>query len=277
MRFHSVIVTSAADPAGRMIRQHLLKKALRLEDEIWILSEKPAVGLYEVEKELLYIDQKDLAFDAEFIVFGSRHKSEKAIPSLLTHPTGNWGIALYGGKDFQVSVAAPWAMKAALQYFSYCALNGFQIGYEVTHHGPLLDIPHAFVEIGSSVVQWEDVSLTKIVAEACYTAAHSSPGDCLVAVGIGGTHYAPRFTCVALNNKDICFGHMIPRYAYPEDESELLKLVNMAISRSGKEVKMIVLDSRKDSKKLKTIEDIKIPILRAGDLCENRDSMSNMQ
>ena len=37
------------------------------------------------------------------------------------------------------------------------------------------------------------------------------PKDTPVILGIGGGHYAPRFTDVALE-KNVAFGHMIPKY-----------------------------------------------------------------
>ena len=266
MEFYSVIVTSKKDPAGRMIRKWLEEKTIKEYGNISILSETPLIGLYEIEKELLYIEPKDLPFKSEFIVFGSRHASKKEIPALLAHPTGNWGEAIYGGKPERISVAAPWAMKAAIKYFAKIKLQGYEYGYEVTHHGPLLDVPHAFIEVGSTPTQWEDPTATRVAAEACYIAAKSSK-KCKIAIGIGGTHYAPRFTSVALVNEDICFGHMLPRYGYPSNPDRLYFLIKQALERSGGEVKMIVLDSKKDAKKLKTFADkLSVPVVRAGDL-----------
>jgi D-aminoacyl-tRNA deacylase len=51
-----------------------------------------------------------------------------------------------------------------------------------------------------------------------------------VAIGIGGGHYAPRFTDLALKKK-ASFGHMIPNYQIDEIGEEMLEKVIGATPR----------------------------------------------
>jgi D-aminoacyl-tRNA deacylase len=41
-------------------------------------------------------------------------------------------------------------------------------------------------------------------------------------LGIGGPHYSSKFTRMALE-KEVAFGHMIPKYAVPSLDSEILR------------------------------------------------------
>ena len=89
--------------------------------------------------------------------------------------------------------------------------------FEVTHHGPYLEVPTLFIEVGSNEEEWNNKKPAEIVAETLielfkkYHYEEDLPKDIPVLIGIGGGHYAPRFTDVALEKK-AAFGHMIPTY-----------------------------------------------------------------
>ena len=92
-----------------------------------------------------------------------------------------------------------------------------KVCFEVTHHGPYLDIPTLFIEVGSTEEEWSKQKPAEIVAKSTldllesYHYEEDLSNDIPVIVGIGGGHYAPRFTDVVLEKK-AAFGHMIPRY-----------------------------------------------------------------
>ena len=51
----------------------------------------------------------------------------------------------------------------------------YEVSYEVTHHGPSLDVPAMFVELGSSENQWSDSKAAEAVAHsAMYAVANFS-------------------------------------------------------------------------------------------------------
>ena len=92
-----------------------------------------------------------------------------------------------------------------------------KVCFEVTHHGPYMSIPTLFVEVGSNEEEWIKKEPANIVAKSVlallssYHYEEDFTDKISVVVGIGGGHYAPRFTDVALEKK-IAFGHMIPSY-----------------------------------------------------------------
>ncbi len=92
-----------------------------------------------------------------------------------------------------------------------------KVCFEVTHHGPYLNIATLFVEVGITGEEWEKQKPANVVAKSILELLESChyeedlPKDVPVLLGIGGGHYAPRFTDVALEKK-AAFGHMIPTY-----------------------------------------------------------------
>lgn len=92
-----------------------------------------------------------------------------------------------------------------------------QVCFEVTHHGPYMRIPTLFAEVGSKKEEWDKKFPAKIIAKSIlellekYRYEEDMPKDIPVFIGIGGGHYAPRFTDIVFEKK-AAFGHMIPTY-----------------------------------------------------------------
>ena len=82
---------------------------------------------------------------------------------------------------------------------------------------PYVKTPTMFIEVGSTEEEWKKIPPATIVAKSLinlfekYHYEEDMPKDIPVLMGIGGGHYAPRFTDVILEKK-AAFGHMIPRY-----------------------------------------------------------------
>jgi D-aminoacyl-tRNA deacylase len=83
--------------------------------------------------------------------------------------------------------------------------------YEVTHHGPFLSTPAFFIEIGSTELEWKNETVAQVIAEVILDMPQCNNKKDEIAIGIGGGHYAPRFTDIALKKK-LAFGHMVPAY-----------------------------------------------------------------
>jgi D-aminoacyl-tRNA deacylase len=165
------------------------------------------------------------------VVFLSRHKAASGQRSLTVHPIGNWGRADYGGREGELVPSAPHLMTSLLRQLGREA-NGldFEVTYEVTHHGPWLSTPTMFIEIGSSEATWGDREAARAIARAI-TSVKVTEGP--VVMGIGGGHYAPRFTEVALGKK-VSIGHMLPGYAFdPNDLEDLGRKVIKGMEGSG--------------------------------------------
>ena len=115
----------------------------------------------------------------------------------------------------------------------------YEVSYEGTHHGPSLDVPTMFAELGSSPEQWADLRAADVVARATINAC-SSFGDhpAKAVLGIGGPHYNAKFTKLALESK-LAFGHIIPKYAISKLDVEMLK---QCVERTLERVDHAVLD-----------------------------------
>ncbi|HUS99162.1 MAG TPA: D-aminoacyl-tRNA deacylase [Candidatus Thermoplasmatota archaeon] len=164
-------------------------------------------------KEQLHIDPK-------IAIFLSRHRSKMEEPTLTVHPIGNYGKAEFGGQTKTLVPAAPQMMTSLLRRIKknlQLTDLQYQVCYEVTHHGPLLKIPTMFVEVGSTEIQWKKKEPAAIIATSLLEllTTHHYEEECQndnpVLIGIGGGHYAPRFTEIAFQKK-VAFGHMIPTY-----------------------------------------------------------------
>ncbi len=178
----------------------------------------------------------------DLIVFISRHSSTSGKPTLSVHTPGNIGPAEYGGLPKQVSVSPATAMYDALKALSFFK-EGMQLDYEVsyecTHHGPSLNAPTMFVELGSSEKQWRDSKAAEAVAHAALSAIGKfAVSDSQAVIGIGGTHYNQRFTSMALDDETV-FGHMIPKYAIPLVNSEMLE---QCVNKTLERVESVILD-----------------------------------
>lgn len=161
------------------------------------------------------------AFDEPaLLVFVSRHSGETG--SLLTaHHTGNVGPADHGGAANELAEACPNALAAVHGALERHAPEGYDVGIECTHHGPSdVGAPSMFVEVGSARPQWEDPDAARAVARAVLDIRgvdpHQAPetGDRggserrRQLVGVGGSHYAPRFERV-LEETEWAVGHVL--------------------------------------------------------------------
>ncbi len=195
------LINSRDDVAGCTIRRHIEQ----------CLSASPAPGneriyeFFEVSGRLIHAEGIDTGIDADLIIFLSRHSSVNPVPVLTVHVTGNFGAAELGGSPRTLAPAAPVMMQAVLRALARNCPEGYRVSYEVTHHGPTgLIHPSFFVEIGSTQKEWADPAAGLAVAKAVLSAA---PIDAIPLIGIGGTHYAPRETTIALSTRG-AFGHI---------------------------------------------------------------------
>ena len=202
--------------------------------------------------------------NADLIVFISRHSSANGKPTLSVHTPGNLGNAELGGLPRTISVSPATAMrdalKALLHYKEELSLD-YEVSYECTHHGPSLNVPAMFVELGSSPAQWSDSKAAMAVANSAMSAiVNFSKSANSVALGIGGTHYNQKFTRMALAGEAV-FGHMIPKYAVSIIDSEIL---SQCIEKTLEKVSLAILDwkgirSQDKPKLLSALQDVGLP------------------
>ncbi|MCJ7698263.1 MAG: D-aminoacyl-tRNA deacylase [Thermoplasmata archaeon] len=227
-----LIISSTEDPASTNIKNSLLEQTTWEEHGTFYntpvfrhASMNNLVIVTIPDKKIRHenIDTEvfeQLHIEPKIAIFLSRHRSKMGEPTLTVHPIGNFGDAKFGGKPKTLIPAAPRMMTHLLRLIKKNLQPTdlkYQVCYEVTHHGPLLKIPTLFAEVGSTEIQWQQKEPASIIASsllelfAKYHYEEEFPNDIPVLLGIGGGHYAPRFTEVAVT-KNIAFGHMIPTY-----------------------------------------------------------------
>jgi D-aminoacyl-tRNA deacylase len=164
--------------------------------------------------------ESKLGIKTKQTIFISRHTSEMEKPTLTVHPIGNYGEAQFGGKPKTLVKSAPRLMTHLLRLIKKNLQSTnltYQVCYEVTHHGPYIETPTFFVEVGSTEREWNKKEPAKIIAQSIlellgkYHYEEDFSDDIPILLGIGGGHYAPRFTDVVFEKK-AAFGHMIPSY-----------------------------------------------------------------
>ncbi len=242
-------MSSLQDPASLNIRRYLLADYnFRLTQEQFhshpVYSQRindNLIKLITIDGEAISYQAITTHFEAQLIIYISRHSSKSGTPTLSVHTPGNLGEAQKGGLAGKVSIAPASRMKAALlelvQQRDVREVD-YQVSYECTHHGPSLDVPAMFVELGSTPKQWGDMRAAEAVAHAAMAATSTQLKDSTVALGVGGPHYNMKFTSMALEG-DAAFGHMIPKYAISHVDSAMIE---QCVERTLEKVEVIFLD-----------------------------------
>jgi D-aminoacyl-tRNA deacylase len=224
------------------------------------------VKLVTLNEESVYAQNiTDYFENLELVVFISRHSSESGTPTLSVHTPGNLGAADLGGLPRRVSVSPANAMREALkalkQFRDELRLD-YEVCYECTHHGPSLNVPAMFVELGSSPKQWNDLMAAEAVAHAAIKAISTfGKAEAKAVLGIGGPHYNSKFTRIALEDT-IAFGHMIPKYAIPYVNGEILR---QCVEKTLEKVECAILDwkgikGEHKSKLIEMLNEVGLPV-----------------
>ena len=216
------LIFSSKDIAGTNISNFLIEKKFKVTDEIFEgnpVYEFKDWQLIQTNSELVYAEHLN-ELDFEKLIFLSRHKSASEKPTLTTHVCGNFGPADLGGIKGKLSTADAILM---LNVFKQIKLNNpfeeYAVSLEATHHGPLIEIPHCWVELGSSEKQWKDEKAAEFIAD-CILNSLNLKQEAPVAIGLGGNHYASVFTKY---EGEFAFGHILPKYAQNYLNFDMLK------------------------------------------------------
>ncbi len=226
-----LIVASKKDKAGINITTNL--------------SQFGEFDFYLVDEEIIYTENLDLEKieKYDFIIFASKHQSEKKEKTLSIHAPGNWREANLGG---ELGKICPTSALFQKQIFAKLKSNSekynlknYKVTLECTHHGPAINRPCIFIEIGSTETEWKDRKagfvVAKTISEIIKEFKENPYNE--VAVGIGGPHYCPNFNKIQLNS-NIAISHIIPKYVLPlKDE-----MIKQALEKTDEEVDFVLLD-----------------------------------
>ena len=228
-----LIVSSTKDQASQNILSKLLEvdwdEYCRWRDDPIYKKDRDMIAV--IEERHIYFDEIDRKIESQLdveideVVFISKHSSDAGVDSLTVHPIGNFGEAKYGGKDGKLVPASPHSMSSAFHILrekaeNYGVDDRFDISFEATHHGPYLETPTYYIEIGSDIESWKDDEAGRVIAETVLEVEDRTEKDDPVAICIGGGHYTPRFTDLARTRK-VSLGHIVPGWGmkYLTEES----------------------------------------------------------
>lgn len=199
---------------------------------------KLGIEFVETDERSIYLEEIDKKLEGDFIIFATTHRGKN--PRMLSvHAPGNWGKAELGGKPGKVCMTSANVLKIFFKELNENLPEGWSSTMEVTHHGPLIQKPCLFIEIGSNEEDWKNKEAGKAIANTIKNAIEKSKEnkEFIPAIAIGGPHYCPNFNKVQLNSK-YAISHIIPEYALPLTK-EMLK---EAVSKTQEKVKIVIID-----------------------------------
>ncbi|MFX0112910.1 MAG: D-aminoacyl-tRNA deacylase [Candidatus Hodarchaeota archaeon] len=244
------------------------------------LTEYQGIFLLRVNEEIVTADLKQVEteLEPELIIALSRHRAESKMPALLAHPQGNWTkqVAL-GGQAETISMTSGTALKLAINALkeqkNELKLENYLCGLEVTHHGPITAAPMIFIEIGSSKDEWAKSEPAEAVGEAAIQVARNWSQSFPTVVGIGGTHYAPRFNEL-IGRTAFAVSHVMPKYVL--DSANLPRMLEQAILKTSEQVEICAYDhggtkSLQRTQAREVAESLGLEFVRVRDLLRNHD------
>jgi D-aminoacyl-tRNA deacylase len=202
-------------------------------------------NFYLIDEEMIYTENLNLEKinQYDFIIFASKHQSEKGNKTISIHAPGNFRKAELGGKEGRVCRTSAVFQKQIFEKLKSNMdkfhLKGYDLTLECTHHGPLIDKPCLFVEIGATETEWKDRKAGFIVAKSISEIINEFKENPYneVAIGIGGPHYCPNFNKIQLNS-NVALSHVIPQYVLPLTQ----EMVQEAIAGTDEDVDILLLD-----------------------------------
>lgn len=209
------------------------------------LSQFGDYHFYLREEEVIYTESLDIEKinQYDFVIFASKHRSEKGGKTLSVHAPGNWRSADFGGEPGKVCKTSAQFIKQTFEKLNKNSeryhLRDYEITLECTHHGPLINKPCIFIEIGSTKTEWKDNKAGFVVAKTISETISEFKKNPYneVSIAIGGPHYCPNFNKVQLKS-NVAISHIIPGYSLPLTEN----MVKQAIESTEEEVDFAVLD-----------------------------------
>lgn len=237
------VIASTKDNASMNIRDSMLENYRFDHTEAKFRNEfiysKGNLSIYTLSKELIVSECIDKEIQADYFIFISKHQSKAKIPSLTVHSIGNWGMADLGGRsNILVKSSAVFQRDLYRNLHRFCKTDKYDIVNEVTHHGPFLEKPAIFIEIGSTDEEWSDKDAGKIIATTIMNTVNEEREKVEVAVGLGGLHTCNNFNKLIKNSK-IAIAHFCPKHMLRFLDS---KMIEEAIRKTIEPVKFILLD-----------------------------------
>ena len=257
----TAIIVSKKDIAGMNIAKHL---------EYYDLASCDA-SVHVLDTDTVQADTIVDDVQADFYLFATRHAAASGKPSLSCHIAGNWGEAEYGGVAGKLCMGPACLLKEAfLELHAQCSGMEHEITLEATHHGPLVEKPSLFIEIGSTEQDWKNMESGNAMAKVIFTLLSrlKDVGEkkYSIAVGLGGGHYPHRFNKIQLGSK-IAVGHICAKHHLHLLDEALLR---EAIAKSYPAFDFFLLDwkglGKEKGRLVALLDSLEMPYKRADQL-----------
>jgi len=237
------IIVSEKDPAGMNIKDSLisLHGFKELDEKFGDSSvyQLNNIKIYTIKDETIHSENLDKEIKADLFVFATKHQSAKVVHSLSCHVPGNWSKAEAGGSDGKLCTGPALYLKEAFLGLNKNGKNTeHEITMECTHHGPYLNKPCFFIEIGSSLKEWKNKDSGKIIAKTIMEVLTKKIKEGKSCFLIGGSHYNQAANKIMLRT-DYAVAHICPKYMLEFLDEGLLK---QAIEKTVPEVSIALLD-----------------------------------
>ncbi len=232
------VITSEKDEAGKNIRECLLRLfAFKKEGGFHVLRN---ILLIETGEDSVCCENLDKEINADILIFATKHQSKAGTKSLSVHVPGNFGKAGMGGKDKTLCIAPASLLKAMFLELNKNGkeLEEYEITLETVHHGPCLEKPAIFIEIGSSISEWGIKEAGEIIANTIINVLQNPVKECKTFIAIGGPHY-PREYNKFLLRTEYAIGQICPGYQLLNLDEAMLKQM---IEKNVEKVESVLLD-----------------------------------
>lgn len=243
-----LIISSKEDPASMNIVNNLeqfrpnpILNSMRDSN-----SEKPIFDIYTIENSMLKTENLDLEKinKYDFVIFASKHQSKKEEKSLSIHSPGNFRTNNFGGEIGKVCPSSALFNKLLFEKLNKKTKESnlnekYNVTLEATHHGPLIEKPCVFIEIGATEQEWSDRRAGFVIAKTIFETIEEFKTNPYreIALGIGGPHYCPGFNKIQKNSNS-ALSHIIAQYNFPLTEQMILETINKTLEN----IDFIILD-----------------------------------
>jgi len=266
------IISSLKDKASVNIKENIINNFNfnKLEEQFennntyQYTTNSKIIKLYTINSELIFAENIDNKINADLFIFISKHSAREDRKSLTLHPIGNFGKADLGGKEETLCIAPAVYLKNIFIELNKNAQNSdYEVFMEATHHGPFLEKPALFVEIGTTEKEWEDKNAGNIIAKSLISIIKNNSNNNFLknknnnelinenfninkirnnnyesVFVIGGSHYNYLANKVMLKS-DYASGHICAKYNLEKLNIDLIK---QAMEKTIPTAKFVLLD-----------------------------------
>lgn len=259
------IISSTKDKASTNIKENLVDNFDFKESEekfdnnniFQLIINDNKIKLYTINSELIFTDDLDKKIDADLFVFISKHKAEEGRASLTCHAIGNFGNAEKGGKERTLCTNNSIFLKNIFIELNNNVKEPYEVTLEATHHGPFMEKPLLFVELGSNEKYWEDKNGGNIVAKSVIGAIKKYNDNSSTIIKnpinnenntnnenyestfvIGGGHYN-HYANKAMLETNLAVGHICAKYNLENLDENMIK---QAMEKIIPKPKFVLLD-----------------------------------